>query len=694
MTQAAPQRPTKAKKADKVKLPHRSSVSKYIQAKLVPYHAQRGSMFAVKGLDDAERLRLLGEYQVVELVKKQVSDQYNLQRIPLEEYFEEVKRLTKKQDRILSRVEKRISFGPKVENLIYLIVDLVLKELGKLEKNNPELLKDYIDGKFKTYTLLTSTKSLAKVLNRNKLQGDALPNEAEDEEAHNKNGEGSFRGKKTGLYKSLEHCGFVVQKRNKSLTGKVQEDGFSVELTIDLDWIFGWFMQIPLGELADFSPDKIFPILGESGNTTHLSHIISKNSTKESGFENSADDSEKAENPCQPNFQEIQPTKVGNKNHSVEGQASKPEEKKSQGFFAAAAAASPQPVDNALAEAKKVEKLSNNAVKSVIKNLYTPENFGKNRIRINKIALYTFISPRDYESMCDKMFDCYYHINQANKHTDWAQTDKEILESIEKTAQYYQTHSGEYMYSPLHFLNPDMATRSLVFAHKLYFGSETPKTAHAKTQMKTDPLMYVPTEGGIFENYDWLVQEKGEYSLSLARYAKKLGKDTVDDAIRFVRAKYKRGFRSKNGMIPYIFGVIANTDTTPEGKAKIKNDADKEDVLAKAGIKLGEEHKRKATGGSNQVAVENREGGVTDNGQWATDNAEIEIPLSEEKDPLIPFMERVKPIAVKIAELHKTAIAPEMVVKIAQRAMDKNANNDQIFIWCEGVAKGTSKLFG
>jgi hypothetical protein len=206
--------------------------------------------------------------------------------------------------------------------------------------------------------------------------------------------------------------------------------------------------------------------------------------------------------------------------------------------------------------------------------------------------------------------------------------------------------------------------------------------------------MYVPTEGGIFENYDWLVQEKGEYSLSLARYAKKLGKDTVDDAIRFVRAKYKRGFRSKNGMIPYIFGVIANTDTTPEGKAKIKNDADKEDVLAKAGIKLGEEHKRKATGGSNQVAVENREGGVTDNGQWATDNAEIEIPLSEEKDPLSPFMERVKPIAVKIAKLHKTAIAPEMVVKIAQRAMDKNANNDQIFIWCEGVAKGTSKLFG
>lgn len=669
-TQAlAQKRPSRQKKKE-FELPGNQSIARCIRPKLEEYYSRRGSLMAnlASSLDDAEHSRLIAEYDVVDLMKQRARADYEKSTIAIEEYFRLLKRYTKKQDRILSRVEKRVSFGPKCQNLIFILANLVVQKMRKLD---PSVQEEYADGKTKTYTLRTSTRSLAKVLNQLHIADNGEPEEDDN------NGEASFRGK-SGLYAALLDSGFVLRKQNRKLNGEEAEDGFSVELTIDLDWIFGFSLRIPMEMPPSEAAAPGLQKTAESGNTTHLSYHFSKESTKASGVQNSAESPQVIEDLCQPNSELVQPTIVGNQNHLAKGQANKPPVLFSKENFAPAAPNFPHAAqnvdnaDNALKIAEMVEKYALVACKSLVKEVYTTENFAKKRIRVNKITVYHFISPRDWESMMDKMFENYYFIQQ--KVGDWKQTNTEIMETIQKIGKYYDNHSSDYIYSPLHLLKTDMATRSLAFAHRLYFPADTdaktsPKTANPP-QMTVDPLIFVP-ETTEFEHFDWLVKERKEYSLSLVCYAQKLTKLTVDDAIRFVRFKYKRGFRSKNDIVAYTIGVIRNLDNTPEAKAKIKLDADEQVALHNAGIKIGEEFNRPK-------------------GEKGESASDVATPTN----PLQVWVDKVKPIAIKVAKKYQSAaITPEKLAKVAERAMERGANDDQIWIWCEGIAKGTSKIF-
>lgn len=635
------QRPSKMKAVQKTAFPLKSSLARCIKPKLKAYYSKR-SIREQSFLSEEGMLQLIAEHDVIDIMKQNTKAEHAAKRISTEEYLKLLKKYSRKQLKILACIQKGVAFGPKCKELIFIIANLVYNKIKVLP---PSVQEDYLTGKYTTYTLQTSTRSLAKVLNQLEL--------IEDSEDC---GENSFRGE-SGFYAALLDCGFIVHKQNKKLNGELDDDGYCVELTIDLDWVFGYSIEIPT-EI----PNAVSDINAQRGISTHLSYNFSQESTKESGVENSADTTQVNDNLSQPNFQRVQPTEVGNKNTEVEGQASKPHTPFSQENFAPAPPNFPQDVDNSLKTAEMVEKFAIIACRELMKSIYTPENFAKNRIKVNKMTYYNSISSRDKESMMDKMFDIYYFINQ--KVGDWQQTHVEIIETIQKTGEYYKLHSADYIYSPLHFLKTDMATRSLVSAHRLYFSqSEAPNTKLEAQFTKDTHIVFEE-----YEHYNWLIKERKAYSLSLARYARKLTKEVVDDAIRFVRAKYKRGWKSKKDIISYTMGVIANIENTPEAKAKIKKDADEQTALVKAGITWGDEFRKSDSTESN--------------------------PQPTTPSPSQIWLDKVKPIVVKVSKKYRSsAITSDKLNKIAERAMERNANDEQIFIWCEGIVKGTSKIF-
>jgi hypothetical protein len=427
-----------------------------------------------------------------------------------------LKKLIAHEGRIINRVgEKEISFGPKCQSLVFIIANLVFRELEQLRITDPKLYIDYVSGRQQGYWFTTYTSSLSTMLNKSELAILEELDHSDRRESKLKQGkDASFRGD-TGFYASLMDSTFFLDKDNS---------GNKVRLRVNLEWLFGFqnVMFRAINEDEQISSDDY-----SRGLSTGFSQRDSLQESKlidynENGLETEA--TEKAVFPVA-----VYPTIVGKK-EKVKGENEvTPLEILKEGKEKIAPAG---PHDNLAFDFAK------DSAQRATKWLFNAQNVQNDRIQYNKISICTEITAQDYQDMPHWMLLAYHALKLPER--TWAQTAETINEAIENTAKFLERHPTRWIYHPYFWLSPDFSGGGLCSYVKTYLFTKEFKTGAAPEH--TPQVL-------------WAL-ENGADRQALNRYIRKFGEKMVSDVIAYCGVKIERGVDTPNGKMAYVFGVL------------------------------------------------------------------------------------------------------------------------------------------
>jgi hypothetical protein len=440
---------------------------------------------------------------------------------PISAQLEEVKRLTNKMHRIINRLdeEKEVPFGERTVALIYILSNIVLRQLQPMIKSNPQRFNDHATGKQPHYWLDTTTQALCTLLNRTRFDFD-LQTATTEEKRNNKRYQAaaaSFRGK-TGFYEALQACGFVVEK---------DVQGNKVRLKINLDWIFAFSLNIFQ------NPDTPFLPPSTRGNSSHLlqkEEISSKETIDNWG------------SGVPPTSSQIlKPTIVGNNEEESEEKKStfSLNTKKIEENFSAA------PPENL----HEIElKAANLVAKEYLKHLGNAKNLKNGRIRYSMTSTLdtTIVRELTPQDLNDLPFWILPSL-QALRRPGESLTDitRLAIQAIRNTGQYALNHPTRNFYHPRFWFNPDFTGGSFnTYVEKWLRNVEKQPEKRENTLNNAEII--------------WLI-EAGAERRKLQNYIRKHGEETVVQVIQYAKTRIQRlDFQPINGVVAYIFGVLKN----------------------------------------------------------------------------------------------------------------------------------------
>jgi hypothetical protein len=531
----------------------------------------------------------------------------------------------------LDRVEDETPFGDKATNLIFAITSIVIREIESLAASQPMSAYGYLTGESKHYWLTTKTQSLTSGLHRNNLPFEII-NASAAEKRENKtfqNKVSGFRGK-GGFYDQLEKAGFVLDK---------VVDGTKVRLKINLEWIFGWSINVlqdpsVMAEMAapqdaEICTQYVEPFFSgiSRDSITGLSQF---NKFKETEYNESG----------VATLREVEPTEVGKGCEESEEKETAAPENPSTGreIFAENEEKNAAAPEIAAQEDEKtaLEVATDSAIR-VMKLIFNVNNLKNNKIRYNGTSIVSEITKQDALDMRYWMLNTMRAIKREGE--NWTDVGTIVNEAVENTAKYLQDHPTRWIYHPKFYLDPKFSVGTLkcyveAFLHPRPISDEQPREA-----TPTNP--FTP-------QIQWLI-EAGANREKVKGFVRKFGEDAVSSAIALCGIRMKDGFEPTNGAVAYIIGTINNMDArTIVSQATLAKDKYLSKIAQKEMEKSDAWTMKKV-----QTIVRN---------------------LVKNSDGL-------------------QRCTPSVCTQIAERANAQKAVKDQVEIWVSGVAKGTSRLF-
>jgi hypothetical protein len=427
-----------------------------------------------------------------------------------------LKKLIAHEGRIINRVgDKEISFGPKCQSLVFIISNIVFRELEALRTTNPKLYIDYVSGRQQGYWLTTYTSSLSTMLNKSELAILEELSDADRRESKMKQAkDGSFRGE-TGFYAALSDANFFLDKDNT---------GNKVRLRVNLEWLFGFqnVMFRAINEDEQTSSDD-----HTRGLSTGFSQRDSLQESELTEYNKNGLETEATEKAVFPDV--VHPTIVGKKEKvKGENQATAAETEKEEKVKIAPAG----PHDHLAFDFAK-----DSAIRAT-KWLFNPQNVQNDRIQYNKTSICTEITAQDYQDMPHWMLLAYHALKLPER--TWAQTAETINEAIENTAKFLEKHPTRWLYHPYFWLNPDFSGGGLCSYVKTYMFTKDFKAGAAPEH--TPQVL-------------WAL-ENGADRQALNRYIRKYGEKLVSDVIAYCGVRIQRGQETPYGKMTYVFGVL------------------------------------------------------------------------------------------------------------------------------------------
>lgn len=608
--------------------PDSSVLAKNIGIQIAAFHAQRDDERAARrraAPDDSHYAKLLEKFDaiLIELNALRADGASD----PLSMQVKKAKKMTNRLHKCineLDRIEREVPFGDKCHSLIFAITHIVMRNLGELGRMNPQLCYRYLTGVDRHYWLTTTTQSLCTGLNRNTLTFEELQGTSQEKRDSKRfqAKSASFRGK-DGFYASLEKSGFILEK---------QVDGNVVRLKINLDWVFGWSLDVfqdkkieaemAVSDLENSSNASIFPLFGDNrrGNSSRFSQNNEFKETEDNSNGEAA-------------LRVINATEVAKEGEESEEKKQRPalNTKLLDGKIEEKNCAAPK-----IEESEIALDVATDSANRLMKAIFTRKNVENGKIRYNSTCIVTEITRQDAQDMRYWMLDTMRAIKLEDD--TWSDVGTLVNEAIHNTAKYIQEHPTRWIYHPKFYLNPDFFAGSLKYYINTFL-RDRPISDDAQASIPQNP--FTP-------QIQWLIEHGGDRRKVL-HYVRKFGEQPVTDAIAFAGARKAGGFEPMRGDVNYIFGILKNMDPRLIGKQAA---LEKEKTLAK------------------QVALQ-----MENSDAWTTKKVET----------------LVRHIVRKSDELQRCN--REACQKIAERANQKKAVKSQVEIWIEGHAKGSSTLF-
>jgi hypothetical protein len=428
----------------------------------------------------------------------------------LDKHLELLRSQANQIHRVANAVGKKASVHSYAcEKLIGYIAFTILNRL-RLETNiNPEKMHRLLNGSIKVFTYKTATTILADAINSKT---------------------GSFTGQ-SGFYTQMLKMGFISEKRNYDVHGYLNENGSTVELTVNLDWLFGW--SFLLKDSNGSSMTKIYNSLCKTGQR---------------------------ENAAVDNFSQSYPrllnaTIVADK--VVEGQTraliSPP----------ARRAAAPPPEMGCEMPVDVVHFVENRR-KQAMSEIFNAENYAAGRIRVSENRALLAHNPDDDKHIRLLILNLYRKCHRNEE--PWIETDARIGDCIRLRAEYMKKKPAFYSYAAIMYFGCEMNAGTLFWYHETML--------HRVARVQSEPIELKPVEKKVgFDYVEWLVSEGGnrhQVKRSIASSGKSKSNDCfsspanrpdewanwVNDCINFCKLRFERGFEPKSDRVSYAIDRI------------------------------------------------------------------------------------------------------------------------------------------
>ena len=541
--------------------------SKNLGIFIADYHARRDDARAARrqaAVPDSHYDKLLKRFdeilsELTRLRDTSLTDPFSMQAAKAKKQTNRLHKCINELD----RAEKETPFGKTAENLIFTIASIVMRDLESIAASQPMNAYQYLTGKYKHYWLTTTTQSLTTGLHRNSLGSDIINASASEKRAAKKfqNKVSNFRGK-GGLYEQLEAAGFILDN---------VVDGNKVRLKVNLEWIFGWSINIledpsVIAEMTDFAPDP----RGEnapnaplgSGAEPFFSDFSRDNITCFSQ-NNKFKETEYRENGV-ATLQENSPTIVGEKEKESEEKETRRAENPSGGgeIFEEKEeknGAAPAASDDAV-----LTECAKDSANRALKQIFNKKNVENGRIKYGAASPAATISTDDIRHIRYWMLGAYTHIHNLNPSNDWLRVAEMVNEAINDRAKYLEKYIQKYNYHPKDWLNPQFSGGTLTKYVERYLLNRPEKQA---TIGYTDVL-----NGQYSPNIAWLIGQGADKEAVFAHIRRFAadgydGEKTINDAIGVVRGKLliDTKFKPKKGICAYAFGTFYKVNPSTIG---------------------------------------------------------------------------------------------------------------------------------
>jgi hypothetical protein len=536
----------------------------------------------------------------------------------LDKHLELLRSQANQIHRVANAIGKKASVHSRTcEDLVGYIAFSILNRL-RLETNiNPEKMYRLLNGSIKVFTYKTATTILADAINSKT---------------------GSFTGP-SGFYTQMLKMGFISDKRNYDVHGYLNENGSTVELTVNLDWLFGW--SFLLKDSNGSSMTKIYNSLSETGQR---------------------------ENAAVDNFSQSYPrllnaTIVADK--VVEGQTraliSPP----------ARRAAAPPPEMGCEMPVDVVHFVENRR-KQAMSEIFNAENYAAGRIRVSENRALLAHNPDDDKHIRLLILNLYRKCHRNEE--PWIETDARIGDCIRLRAEYMKKKPAFYSYAAIMYFGCEMNAGTLFWYHETML--------HRVTRVQSEPIELKPVEKKVgFDGVEWLVGE-GADRYRLKRSIASAGKGKamtcfssaenrqeewqlwVNNCILYCKVQFQRGFVPKTDNVSYALGIIR------AAKHPKMTAAD----LRKVEFLLGQ--------------------GMTVKAEWAARDKESVKVVPE---TAVTVVESVKELwnlnrleRIRAKRFPRLVLNDVTALNLVQNGNTKNAIEDQMILWLTGIQNGKS----
>lgn len=500
------------------------------------YAERQARRFAV--VSDSQYAKVLAQHDAVMTELNAVCAN---QTDPLSTQYEKRMALSRRLVIVGNRLKKaekeQAAFADKAQNLIFVISNLVVRELETLCRTQPALAYDYLTGKIPHFWFTTKTQSLNTSLNRNSFTFEETQASSAEKRTNKKyQGKAStFRSEK-GLYTAVEQSGFVLEK--------VVENA-NVHLKINLSWLFGWEIEVLkdleiIAEMAQtdaVEPAESLPLNEvRRGISSPLSQMDKSKETENSSFEGVA-------------------TLVAAKATIVAKKEKESEEKvnalavnpnfleKKEGESCAAPDFSTEKDENiALA-------VATDSTNRLLKSVYTQENLKNNRVRWNSTNHVAHINKADALNAKYWMLNVMRHLKRDGE--AWSDVATLVNEAVDNLAKYLKKYPKWEVYHPKVYLDPQTRVGSL----RHYIENQLRQRQPHQQPDAANPLnAYLP-------NIQWLIEQGGSETAirnKITQYGgEEIGQKTVSDAIAVARGRILvYNLKPQKGIAAYVMGVL------------------------------------------------------------------------------------------------------------------------------------------
>ena len=613
--------------------------SKNLGIFIADYHARRDDARAARrqmAVPDSHYAKLLTRFDEIlsELTRLRDTSLTD----PLSIQVKKVKKLTNRLHKCineLDRVEKETPFGKSAENLVFAISSIVTRELESIAAAQPMNAYDYLTGRCKHFWLTTTTQSLTTGLNRNSLSFEVINASASEKRESKKfqNKVSNFRGQ-GGLYDQLAASGFLLDK---------VVDGTKVRLKVNLEWIFGWSINIledpsVIAEMTDFAPDP----RGEnapnaplgSGAEPFFSGLSRDNITCFSQNNKFKETEYNMKGLASPDL--LSPTIVGEKGEESEENETAARENPSLGGENFEKKNSLAREIAAQEDEKTALEVATDSAMRLMKSIFNRNNLKNGKVRNNGTSDPVLEIPKnDALAMKDWMLNTMRAIKRDGE--NWSDVAKLVNEAIENTAKYLHDRTKRWIYPPKFYLDPNFSTGSLKWYVESFLHHRSAEQPRAASPVNR------------FTPYIQKFIEEGANREKVGKHVRNLGEDVVTLAIKLANIRIADGFTPMKGRIAYIFGILDNKPL-------------KEVILPQVELAYARYLQKKTA--------------------------------KEAENSAASTAKKVEKIVLRMVQKADLGRFTHSVCQlIAERANAQNANDGQIEIWISGVAKGTSRLF-